>query len=129
MQKLTIGKMRKIAKKRGGKCLSDAYVNSKTSLMWECTKGHQWEATPKSIKAGSWCKVCAGKAKGTIEEMQKIAKKRGGKCLSDAYVNAHRKLLWECNEGHKWESDPNSIKRGSWCRKCVHITMKATYQA
>lgn len=35
-----------------------------------------------------------------IEDMQKLAEKRGGKCLSTEY--AYTKLEWECDEGHTW---------------------------
>jgi len=62
--------------------------------------------------------------KVTIEEMQRIAKKRRGKCLSDTYANAHRKLLWECAEGHQWAASPNSIKRGTWCSRCTRMARK-----
>ena len=60
----------------------------------------------------------------TIEEMKSIAEGRGGKCLSDTYVNAQRNLLWECAEGHQWKAIPNSIKRGSWCQICARIDRK-----
>jgi len=46
----------------------------------------------------------------TIEEMHKLAKKRGGKYLSDNYINARTKLHWECAEGHQWRSTPDNIK-------------------
>ncbi len=59
MKKLTIEEMRSIAEERGGKCLSNFYVNSQTKLLWECLKGHQWEATPNGIKSGTWCPYCA----------------------------------------------------------------------
>ena len=36
----------------------------------------------------------------SIEEMQEIARKRGGKCLSKKYINAHTKLEWQCANGH-----------------------------
>ncbi len=63
MKKLTIEEMRSIAEERGGKCLSDTYVNAHTSLLWECTKGHQWEARPNNIKSGTWCPYCARMAR------------------------------------------------------------------
>ncbi len=120
-EKLTIEEMQRIAKERGGKCLSETYVNQQTELLWECAKGHQWEATPKCIKRGHWCHYCGGSTKLTIEEMQRIAEERGGKCLSETYVNQKTKLLWECAEGHQWEATPDSIKRGRWCRKCAGL--------
>jgi len=75
---ITIKDMQEIAKKRGGKCLSDVYVNSQTHLLWECSKGHQWEAVPYSIKNGHWCPKCgiekrAAKQRLSIEDMQKVA--------------------------------------------------------
>ncbi len=123
MKKLSIEEMQEIAKQRGGKCLSDTYVNAQRKLLWECSEGHQWEAVPNSVKSGTWCGKCAvkdraEKQRGTIEEMQKIADERGGKCLSDYYANARTKLLWECAEGHKWKATPYKIKNGQWCNEC-----------
>ena len=53
----------------------------------------------------------------TIEQMQALAKERDGVCLSTTYVNAHTKLRWRCAEGHEWETTPDSVKGGSWCRR------------
>ncbi len=121
-RRLGISEMQQIAEEHGGKCLSKTYINGRTKLLWKCAKGHQWDARPENVKRGIWCLQCAGKAKGTLEEMQQIATQRGGKCLSESYVHALVKLLWECAEGHQWEATPNSIKNGgSWCRKCAGL--------
>jgi L-rhamnose mutarotase len=120
----TIEDMQKIAAERGGKCLSAEFINSQTKLLWECIEGHQWEATPATIKQGTWCPNCAGNVRSTIEDMQKIAMTRGGKCLSDVYVNSQTKLLWECIEGHQWEATPNKIKSGRWCPNCANCANK-----
>ncbi len=62
---LTIEQMQEIAIQKGGKCLSGEYINSKTKLIWQCKKGHRWEASPFSIKTRkSWCPVCAGNQPG-----------------------------------------------------------------
>lgn len=120
--KLTISEMHKIATKRGGKCLSNKYINVDTKLKWQCEKGHQWENTPYHIKAGQWCRACAGNLLLTIKQMQGLARKRGGKCLSTIYVNTGSKLKWQCAEGHQWEATPDSIKQGSWCHRCSLVT-------
>lgn len=53
--------MKALAAAKGGRCISDTYVNVKTKLKWECSKGHQWFATPDAIKYhSSWCHVCGG---------------------------------------------------------------------
>lgn len=117
-QRLTIDEMKTLAFQRSGKCLSKEYTNTKTNLLWECSQGHQWETTPCNIKQGCWCPICAGNTKLTIEEMKIIAKKNGGKCLSEEYINDSTKLLWECSQGHQWKAVPNSIKQGRWCPQC-----------
>ncbi len=114
----TIADMHDLAAERSGKCLSGTYNGVHTKLLWECSKGHHWEAVPSSIANGSWCPKCAGNARYTIEDMQSIAAERGGKCLSDAYKNNMTKLTWECSEGHQWEAMPMKILKGTWCRKC-----------
>lgn len=121
-----IKEVQRIAKKHGGKCLSDSYVNDNTNLLWECTEKHQWKATPSNIKRGKWCPECAGTVKGTIEEMRKIAEVQGGKCLSDTYINSQTKLLWECAKGHQWRTIPNNVKRGTWCPDCARFTRQAS---
>lgn len=116
--RLALKEMQDIAKRRGGKCLSKRYVNSQTKLRWQCKKGHIWEAIPNSVKRGRWCRSCSGYSKLSIIEMQKIAKSRGGKCLSKEYIDNQTRLKWQCKEGHIWEAIPASIKRGAWCSEC-----------
>jgi hypothetical protein len=117
--KKTISDMVLLARKLGGRCISKEYINTDTKLVWECKKGHRWEAPPKTVKKGHWCPSCAGMRKGTIEEMQALAKKFGGQCLSKKYLNTHAKLTWQCKDGHQWQNTPSMIKsRNSWCPVC-----------
>ena len=76
---LGIDTMQAIAENFGGKCLSTEYINNETKLIWQCDKGHIWEAIPSNIARNHWCPHCAGKAKGTIEEMHELAASKGGK--------------------------------------------------
>ncbi len=116
----TIDDMNKLAHKRGGVCCSTTYKNQKSKLLWQCKFGHTWWATPTSIMhLNSWCPVCAGNQKLTIEQMHILVAEKGGKCLSDLYNNSKSKLLWECASGHQWYASPFSIKiRNSWCPMC-----------
>ena len=112
--------MQKLAKKNDGKCLSKQYINSESKLKWQCKEGHIWTANSEHIKQGRWCPFCAGKIKLTIEEMQKLAKIRGGKCLSKKYVNIKTKLNWKCKQGHIWKSTPLCVKNlHAWCPSCA----------
>jgi len=113
--------MRRIATQKGGKCLSLSYVDSQTKLKWQCNQGHIWETTSNVIKQGKWCPKCANLKKSkTIEEMQQLAVKKKGKCLSSKYLGVFVKLKWECDKGHIWNATPAHIVQGSWCRICAN---------
>jgi len=126
IKKNTLDKIKEIAISRGGKCLSTEFVSIKDRLDFECGVGHKWNCVPIGIVYyKQWCRKCGYKrngenAKSTIEEMQKIAIKRGGKCLSLKYVNTNEHLEWECIEGHKWSAAPAMVVSGTWCKICSH---------
>jgi len=121
--------LRRIARERGGKCLCREYVNAHTPLAWGCRYGHKWKAAAGAVKGGShrkgtWCPKCYDECRvfrprGTIEEMKNLASMRGGLCLSDNYRGSRTKLLWQCEQGHRWRAVPGRIKRGSWCPACA----------
>jgi len=50
--------MHEIATERGGRCLSEHYVNNQTHLTWQCDRGHVWQAVPGAVKSGQWCRQC-----------------------------------------------------------------------
>jgi hypothetical protein len=118
-RRASIDDMRALARERGGFCLSPAYGGSLGKLEWQCDRGHRFWSTPNTVKGGSWCPRCRlGIA--SIEEMQAIARERGGACLSKEYVNQSTKLRWRCAVGHEWEASPAHVKKsGSWCPRCA----------
>lgn len=111
--------MRRIAEARGGKCLSENYLNAKTYIEWSCHLGHVWPAAPDKIRHGEWCPVCANCQPHSIGLMQELAARRGGKCLSAEYQSVRISLEWRCQEGHTWTTSPASIILGSWCPHCA----------
>jgi len=127
-RKDSIEDMRVLAHERGGTCISKTYVNSTTPIEWKCAKGHLWKARPSNVKTGTWCPTCSisersEKLRDTIENMNKLAASRGGICLSKKYVGARSRLKWCCSSGHVWFASPNSIRQGSWCRRCAFKRM------
>jgi hypothetical protein len=50
-----------------------------------------------------------------------LASERYGKCLSDAYINFHEPLVWQCEHGHTWSAVGYSIENGSWCPSCCGL--------
>jgi len=112
-----------IATAKGGKFLSECYVNNKTKMLWQCKYGHQWESSLASIKyKNRWCPKCQGfnskRNPPTTQDCNKIANSNGGKFLSSEYVKSNSKYLWECKKGHKWKSTYNAVQQGYWCSKC-----------
>ena len=110
-----------LARSNGGRCLSEVYINRSELMLWECKLKHQWEASYAGVKKGDWCSICAKNKKFGLEDVQKIAESRGGKCLSKEYINSGTDLLWECASGHQWPAKLVRInnKKKSWCPFCA----------
>lgn len=115
----TIEDMQELAVANGGKCLSSEYKGYKTKLLWQCVKGHEWQAIPASIyKLHTWCPYCANNRMLSMDEAYGIAKKRGGKCLSNVYKGVDATYKWECSLGHIFNNRFSKIKKGQWCPTC-----------
>ena len=81
-KKTHLEEMKELAERRGGVCLSDQYVNTDTKLLWQCSQGHQWLATPIHILTHRWCRICANdKQRKSIADMQALAAQYGGRSL------------------------------------------------
>ncbi len=117
--KLKIGDCKQFAESKGGKCLSTEYKNNNTQMKWQCSEGHQWGARFNNIQNGHWCPECVGQKRLTIEQCRDFAVSKGGKCLSEIYVNNHSIMSWQCGEKHTWTARFDSIKNSSsWCPTC-----------
>jgi hypothetical protein len=116
---LTMDDMRRLASSRGGRCVSEFYINAHTHLRWSCAEGHSWNAQLANVRRGSWCPFCAGEAPKTLSEMQELAVMRGGRCLSESFRNVHTALNWICSEGHEFKALPRNVQRGHWCPYCA----------
>jgi hypothetical protein len=118
---LWLDKLKVIAEKNGGKCLSEIYINYGSKLKFQCAEGHNLLLAPQSVFIGHWCRECYFEKKRTktFDKFKAIALKKGGKCLSLKYDSKNRKLKWECKKGHKWSANTMRIGQGLWCPKCL----------
>lgn len=123
-------RLARVVKNRGGKIHSD-YEGMKKKMSFSCEQGHKkWMATPDSILRGTWCPECAKTKEGrkrhkmNIDAIKKIAKERGGKCLSKEYLGMVEKLKWQCKNGHVFLSSFPNIRQGRWCPFCQEIERK-----
>jgi hypothetical protein len=69
--------MQVLAQQKGGKCLSNEYINHRIKLIWQCKNEHVWTAQLHDIKQGHWYGKCPKNKKLTIEDMQLLAEKKG----------------------------------------------------
>lgn len=110
------------ARTQGGKCLSLTYGNCRDKYQWQCAKGHIWSATLNAVRRGQWCPECAIERRSrTLQDMQRLAEKRGGQCLAKAYRGCGSKYPWLCARGHSWSTTFNNVVRGYWCPTCSYM--------
>ncbi len=121
---IEIEEMREIARSRGGKCLSGSLINALSKLRWRCSEGHEFEARPNDVKSGHWCRKCGAESRAVrrrtpLDEIQALARLKGGKCLSEKYENSKVLLQWQCARGHEWKASLRNVKNNkSWCPIC-----------
>lgn len=117
--KLTLDVVNERLNKRGFTLVGD-YINTDTHTQFQCSNGHLWSARPRYIINEGWgCPHCAGNAKLTKEAIQKRLDGRGIRLLGDK-TNANSKVTFECNKGHKWQSQINTVlNHQSGCPHCA----------
>ena len=54
-----------------------------------------------------------------LQDMQALAKWRGGECLSRDYKDIKTKMKWKCAFDHTWEATPRLHLAGHWCPECA----------
>ena len=123
MKKLTYNYVKELFDKENYKLLSIEYKNSKTKLLVECPKEHQYEVIYNSFQRGHKCPICYNKFSGDIKRhtyqyVKEQFKKENYKLLSKEYKNAHIKLKVECSKGHQYEVKYAEFQRGRRCPVC-----------
>jgi hypothetical protein len=119
-----------LAIEKKGQCISNVYLGFHEKLTWKCKNNHIWDAVGFSIENGSWCPYCAKVKKLTLSDACYVASEKGGKCLSQFYVNASSIMDWECSNGHRWKTTLASTRNlGTWCPYCRVPRKKITKRA
>lgn len=125
-------RLQAVAEKRGGRCLSDAYMGGRAKYRFRCGGGHEWEATGTSILRGTWCPQCnlASKRSGQLllvdglSRLQAAARQKGGECLSTTYQGTAGRYEFRCQYGHEWQALGGSVLSGNWCRQCMYEALR-----
>ena len=101
--------------KNGGLTAAQVPAGSNRKVWWRCEQGHAWQAAVAARTAGgSGCPYCAGRKVlpgfndlATREPL--LAKQwhptlNGGLTPEMVTCGAHRKVWWQCPEGHVWKT-------------------------
>lgn len=117
---LTVEDCQRLATKRGGWFLSKEYKGCNEFYDWQCVKGHQWRTKYITVYLNHWCPHCGhdSRAAYSLEDVQKMAKERGGEFLDDNYRITTERHNFRCAQGHEWLTTLNIILMGSWCPHC-----------
>ncbi|MBP9083340.1 MAG: hypothetical protein KBH11_09710 [Bacteroidia bacterium] len=127
---VTIEVFQELAKSKGGELISTQFINRDKLMEWKCKEGHTFQLAGRSVKRNNkWCPVCTDgkkikirpsghKVSYTIADMQLLADKHNGFCLSKVYKGSFYNWQWQCESGHIWEARAAKIKMGSWCKIC-----------
>ena len=93
--------------------------------LWQCGRGHAWD-DGVSAAQNVHCMNCAAQRREQhTERLKALAEDRGGRLLSESYVDAATPLRWECAFGHAWDAQADVVTR-RWCAEC---TRRGVYEA
>ena len=108
--------------------IQDISLNSHAKVWWKCRYGHEWEATVYSRKKGSGCPYCIGRRPIMGETdlattHPQLAKewhpdKNFELTPRDIVAGSGKKVWWQCEKGHEWETTVVHRSRGSNCPYC-----------
>ena len=133
------------ARKRGGHLLDKEWHGRKWKHRFKCQRGHIFRTTIGNlIGLERWCNLCSlvtrrhrkkdwwnryretfsdklrKKRSYRLRELQDIAKKRGGRCLSVEWDKVNTRYKFECGTcGRVWMTTALHIIQGQWCRICA----------
>ena len=114
--------------KNNGLTPMDVMPNSHKKVWWKCNKEHEWQATVATRNRGRGCPYCAGryviKGENDLQTVNPtLAKewnyeKNEGLTPEDVMPSSHKKVWWQCGQGHEWQARIADRNRGRGCRKC-----------
>ena len=106
----------------------DAHNISKSShkrALWQCDKGHVWEASVDTRTRGRGCPYCSGN-RIIIGETDLFSVHPELKSWYDDEIdpetispNSNKKVWWKCSKGHRFDMSPNT-KQTQGCPICAN---------
>ena len=100
-------------------------------VWWRCEKGHTWKVSINNrTQHGTGCPHCPGSGYWAASDDYNLAllypdlakewhpEKNGELLPADIKPKSNKKIWWQCNERHAWQSPPNNRIKGSGCPYC-----------
>ncbi len=107
----------------------DVRPKSNQKIWWQCSKGHEWQASVSSRASGSGCPYCYGRYASKTNnlaskcpELLKEWDREKNKGLNPSEVTPHvnKKVWWRCRKEHSWQATIyNRAKNKSGCPVCA----------
>lgn len=114
----------KAATERGGEVLTPEteYRDTRTRVLVRCAEGHEWDVLAQDLRAGSWCRSCAGHAMISFDQLLERVRERAGVILSPAFRDGEMqrsRVRVRCASGHEWTTAARKLWLGHWCPVCA----------
>jgi hypothetical protein len=104
-------------------------LHSGKKIWWECSLGHEWQATVANRVKGRGCPYCSNKQilqgyndlATTNPEIASEWHPTKNETLLPTMVSSgsHKKVWWKCKSGHEWETAIYNRIAGSGCPICA----------
>ncbi|MBR6046111.1 MAG: zinc-ribbon domain-containing protein [Ruminococcus sp.] len=114
--------------KNGSLSPKNVKAQSNKRVWWICENGHEWSAPINRRSNGNGCPICSGRvALAGYNDLATlrpdIAKqwhktKNGELKPQDVTIASHKKVWWQCDQGHEWIVTVKDRKSGKGCPFC-----------
>lgn len=117
--------------KRNDKNPREVFKNTRDKYWFNCSCGHEFDASLYNITAGYWCPYCSNTKLCSSEQCQMCFNNSFASCeksifWSDinettprkVFKSSHIKYWFDCECGHKFDAALQHITSGEWCPYC-----------
>jgi hypothetical protein len=111
--------LQRLARSRGCELITAKFLGPDIKMEWRCSRGHEWtRSSRKTVAFDRWCLNCNGVKARVMKKIHRAVADRGGKCLTNDYVNDRSPLSLICENGHNWVTALRNVRVGKWCPTC-----------
>jgi len=105
----------------------DVVPGSAKRVWWLCKKGHEWEVPVRARNNGSTCPYCSGKRVSKDNCLQTVnpglarqwhLTRNAPLTPGEVRPGSHKKVWWQCKNGHEWEAVIKYRSGGDGCPFC-----------